>query len=81
VQDDPRRAFKQQGEAAGSGGTGLHPRTQGDDNRVIKPLYRLRDCLPDPSNEPQEEVDSLTAVRNLGPQVGAEGLEPPTPAL
>lgn len=59
----------------------IHELRVDDDNRVIKPTYRLRDCVPDPSAEPQGEADSLTAVRSLGSQVGAEGLEPPTPSL
>src|SRR5687768_375034 len=72
VHDDLRRAFewlcyrcrKRVARAF------IHELKVDDDNRVIQPLYRLRDCLPDPSNEPQEEADSLTAVRSMGSQVG-----------
>jgi hypothetical protein len=59
----------------------IHELRVDDERRAIKPVFRLRDCLPDDADDSESEGDSLTAVRNLGPQVGAEGLEPPTPAL
>ena len=63
MQDDLRRAFKQQGDGCRKrvARAFIHELRVDDERRAIKPVYRLRDCLPDDADEFESEGDSLTA--------------------